>query len=592
MSIRPPEQERATAAFRRLLDRANEDEQARVDALLVLAQRALFAPTWSAEDSGVRTLTNASGETAMPLFTGDDTLQAAALRFKWAGPGGQLSFRELPAREAIRHALARGVHFVVLDIGSPHSTEFVREELAPLLTVHSANDALSTDERTTGRLGAAVRRSTRPPQRAGDSFPPPPAAPPPAPPRAAAPATGVGLGLGVPFAELDSPFKREPTTSERPAAPARDRRLTTTDRMPMVIRTDRPFAPPGAREELSFGSPGVREERPFELPTIRREPTTGVARRPDAFPRDDVTQEVPSVPPRRPDEPLNLPNFAAPERAAPKKQSLADRIAAAVPELVDSTELPALDTPVSPGPAPSDPFAARIDAAALGFAPPEPEPRFAARPEALEAAAMITELARSSGDADAREAAAELAAMLKASAAGEKLPGDDKPQADAAAQMASLLMGGAPAAATPVAAPSPERRSALGVPAPGPATPTATSTGTHRTVSGKAAAGGLRKPEVPLSDELIDLLADKLRGYPEVEWACEASDAGELPVVGLRVDPSFLSRVAEISEVILNAGKQRGTPLAVVLLTDPEKMKRARNLQTVFFPGRRRGVKR
>jgi hypothetical protein len=261
--------------------------------------------------------------------------------------------------------------------------------------------------------------------------------------------------------------------------------------------------------------------------------------------------------------------------------------------------LPALDAPAAARP-PEPPGFGDFGAEAFGSGEMDV---LEARPEALEAAALVTELARSSGDADALEAAAELAEMLKLSATGAKLPGDNKPKPDLVNEMAAMLLGGAPAAGAAAKPAATQATVAKGASGGGTstATPSAVAKGASTTTqhaarpssaTNRAAGGGLRRPEVPLSDELVDLLGDKLRGYPEVEWACEASDGGELPVVGLRVDPSFLSRVAEITEAILSAGKQRGTALSVVLLTDPEKMKRARNLQTVFFPGRRRGVKR
>ena len=60
----------ATIAFRRVLAEATAGEQARVDALVVLAQRTLFIATWPAPNQVARTLTNSDGETALPLFTG------------------------------------------------------------------------------------------------------------------------------------------------------------------------------------------------------------------------------------------------------------------------------------------------------------------------------------------------------------------------------------------------------------------------------------------------------------------------------------------------------------------------------------------
>ena len=98
--------------------------------------------------------------------------------------------------------------------------------------------------------------------------------------------------------------------------------------------------------------------------------------------------------------------------------------------------------------------------------------------------------------------------------------------------------------------------------------------------------------EVPLSDELLDGISDQLRQFPEVEWACETSDGSSVPIVGLRVDPSFLNRVAEITAAITDTAQRVGAPLTVLLLTDPERMREARAAGNVFFPGRRRKVTR
>src|SRR4051794_17351765 len=155
----------ATIAFHRVLAESTAGEQARVDALVVLSQRTLYAATWPGPNQIARTLTNSDGQSALPLFTGMDSLETTATRFGWREPDGSIQFRELGAREALRHALARGVHFVVLDIGTDHSVEFAREELEPLLQLQMAGHSgpfAATGEPQAAILDA-VRRSTRPP---------------------------------------------------------------------------------------------------------------------------------------------------------------------------------------------------------------------------------------------------------------------------------------------------------------------------------------------------------------------------------------------------------------------------------------------
>ncbi|HKP64479.1 MAG TPA: SseB family protein [Polyangiales bacterium] len=162
----------ATIAFRRVLADATAGEQARVDALVVLAQRKLFAATWPGPSQMVRTLTNSDGETALPLFTGLDSLEATATRFGWREPDGSLQWKELSAREALKHVLSRGVNFVVLDIGSEHSVEFAKGELEPLLqmpTGRAGSGPFASAGEPQAAILQAVKRSSRPPHGAPEA---------------------------------------------------------------------------------------------------------------------------------------------------------------------------------------------------------------------------------------------------------------------------------------------------------------------------------------------------------------------------------------------------------------------------------------
>ena len=167
--------DQATIAFRRVLAEANAGEQARVDALVVLAQRTVYAATWPGQQTA-RTLTNSHGESALPLFTGLDVLDVTATRFGWRNPDGTLQFRELGAREALRHALARNVHFVVIDLGSEHSVEFAREELEPLVNLQEKRNGTgpfaSAGDPQAALRDAVRRTSSRPPRTPLPASPP------------------------------------------------------------------------------------------------------------------------------------------------------------------------------------------------------------------------------------------------------------------------------------------------------------------------------------------------------------------------------------------------------------------------------------
>ena len=374
-----------TIAFRRVLAEASTSEQARVDALMALWQRTVYAATWPGPNQAARTLTNSHGESALPLFTGLDALDTSATRFGWRGPDGTLLFRELPAREAVRHALARNVQFVVMDIGCEHSVELAREELEPLLNLAAQPNGTSPYAGTEQRHQAvldAVRRSNRPPPRM-----PPPAAQ----PSVTAPATPRALG----------PARVVPHASVGPQPP-----------------------PPPLAARLRTPVPVMRD------------------------PAGEAARSIP---------PPSAAQSAAPPDARP------------LPEL---PQMPAANSQVLAD-APNTANTARRD----------DEPTLADR--------MVVR--------DARPA---------------------------------------------------EVGSAI-------------------------------------SDSALQALSAGLRGFPEVEWACVLSDVSEIPLIGLRIDPSFLNRVADITDAIMDVGDQQSLALQVLLLNNQELVKNARKNGRAFYPWRR-----
>lgn len=360
-----------TMGFRRVLAASLTGEQARVDALIALAQRRLYAATWPGPHQVPRTLTNSDGQTALPLFTGLDELETTATRFGWRDPDGSLQFKELQARDALRHALARGVHFVVLDIGADHSVEFSREELEPLMSLGSqrpGTDPSAASAQSRAAIREAVHRSGR---------------------------------------------------------PAR----ATSDEIQISA------APSGARSY-----PGEAPKRPLSQPLRGRNRPPSVKPPPVLSANDNVGSPVRSR------------------------------------------------TPV-PGMAP--PMAAPIRTGGRG-----------------------------------REAAAAATAVN--------------------------------------AAASPATRDDL-------------------RKQGKA----LSAPRIQLSDALRLGISASLRAFPEVEWACVVADDSQIPVIGVRVDPSFLNRVAEITDAILGAAEKHGVELQVLLLNNPELVKSAHKSGLAFYPWRK-----
>ena len=96
------------------------------------------------------------------------------------------------------------------------------------------------------------------------------------------------------------------------------------------------------------------------------------------------------------------------------------------------------------------------------------------------------------------------------------------------------------------------------------------------------------RPETSaISDTALQALSAGLRGFPEVEWACVLSDGSDIPLIGLRIDPSFLNRVADITDAIMDVGDQQALSLQVLLLNNQELVKNARKNGRAFYPWRR-----
>lgn len=360
----------ATIAFRRVLAESAAGEQARVDALVVLSQRTLYAATWPGPNQIARTLTNSEGETALPLFTGIDSLETTATRFGWRDPDGSMQFRELGAREALRHALARGVHFVVLDIGTDYSVEFSRDELEPLLQLQTAGGLGpfgATGEPQVAIL-EAVRRSSKLPT---------------------------------------SGYVPEPSTGSSAAIGGYQRPQRLTPRRPVS------------------------------------QPLTGMTKPPSVKP--------PPVLSANDNSPLGLARGRTP---IPRAASIA------------------------------------------------PGARIAARSGR-----------RGDGSSGSRIA---------------------PPTRDDLRPLKQL-----------------------------------------------------DPPKLVLSDTLRLGISAALRSFPEVEWACVVSDESTIPVIGVRVDPSFLNRLAEITDGILGAAEKQGIELQVLLLNNAELVKSAHKNGHAFYPWRK-----
>lgn len=284
--------DQATVAFRRLLKDAATADEARVDALIALSQRTVFAVIWPTAPDEIRTLTNSKGETAMPLFTGMDELRKAARRFAWFQPNGSLRHEELGARAALRQAIARSVQFVVIDIAADHAVEFVPTELKPLLTAQPKRESTGPFA-ATGRLSndllEAVRRraySIRPltmrPGAVSNSKPP----------RGPRRARGVKAGSSVGRVDAEPIIRRISTLPPPPSPPLPRRPSSVPASAPLLPRRQSsvPVAAPLPQHQSSVPVPPSRR--------ISAVPASSSARESNAaIPAASVAIELPNLVP-------------------------------------------------------------------------------------------------------------------------------------------------------------------------------------------------------------------------------------------------------------------------------------------------------
>ena len=643
-----PSPDPATRALRQQL-LESDDDKARLRVLAALAQRKVFAPTWPSSPDAVRTLTNGEGEHAMPLFSAMDTLLLAAKRFAWgSSEDGTLCFRELAAQEVLHSALEHGVHCVVLDIYAEHSVEFTRSEISDALKKQRAAqeaaakgqparkavarvgridrnsaplgagrqkrpglaeiDAPFSNERTTGKLPtraaieeAAIRRKQNAARRIDPRVEPisskPPRNPTPPPKRVARPRAET--------APARPHLLRAPSTLREQPAPVTEGGRPPSGAYPQVdlVQASAPVQAPRAPRPTpgAFAQPDAESTRPSRptseefagLPDFPAAPApqTSAQPQPPAQPNPPV-RATPAAFPKPQDERAPRPTPGAfprariqPERAARPTpgafaQPHAGRSARPTPEDLSQT------VPDMPMVAPDDDahappaFDYANEPIGLGYAAGEPEPQ--ARPGALEAAAMVAQVAKLTDDESTQQAAAEVAAMLK-DMARKGVVEEAKPSAaqSAAKAFAGLLSAELAADAQRAKRGKPAAAAAAAAAEPAPAA-----------VEPVESESGLRPPEHVLADAVIEAISDALRRFPEVEWACEISDGSAEYVVGVRVDPSFLTRVKEIKATVLAAATSRKSSVSVLMLTDAQQMKDARTHGSAFFPWRRRAAKR
>lgn len=151
----------ALAAFVRLLLHARAGGQAKVDALLALSQRTMHVPRKVDGSDGFATLLNENGDWALPVFTSQEQLEAAADVFGWRRQDRTILAEEVGARRAVHYALNEGAAFMVIDAVAPHALEATREELKPLVSTQNRSDTFGPYAGV-GRISSSILEATRP----------------------------------------------------------------------------------------------------------------------------------------------------------------------------------------------------------------------------------------------------------------------------------------------------------------------------------------------------------------------------------------------------------------------------------------------
>jgi hypothetical protein len=149
-------------ALQQALVAASRDTRQRAEALKALTEAELWAITWPAEAERPRTLTSSTGVVALPMFTSEAQLLAAAERLGWLSPEGQVAHRRLPLTEAMRSIHSTHAALVVVDLGSDHALELDAGEMAMV----AANT--TTIERPAKR-GSSPQRGSAPASERGSA---------------------------------------------------------------------------------------------------------------------------------------------------------------------------------------------------------------------------------------------------------------------------------------------------------------------------------------------------------------------------------------------------------------------------------------
>jgi hypothetical protein len=539
--------DRGIAALRWLLVSAQDDESARAHVLPALSRCTVLVPTMQGAPDKLRYLVQPGGN-AMVVFTGHDALEHAAKKLGWAQGTQSVSFRAMSARDALEMASLQGARSIVVDAAAEHALELRYDEVSMYLsrgTAEFAPDFVEPSSRGTGEYGLPQRRTS---------------------PIPAARGTGE---LGQPARKTNAPAAGIRATADFSSRGTGERNVAD------VREEVAPRAGRDARRDDDGGGMAARVERMMAAEAAaEREPAREV-RTHEAPRRDRPTQPMMVPPPSVPEMSARTRNLA--EIDDPFISSTPRRAPGAQPQPVggQARRVPSLAAPPLSRDMPSSPF----DTSRPPTQPREDE----------------TPIVPLTAHAAARRRVRE-----------ETIPLDDISSADAARHSAERLdrerSSSLPPMAMfdPVAASPMERAVAAAQARPvrepepfaariGPARVTekaesvAPDPSEHEVTTVNAMVPVLAE----LDESVLSALADELRRFPEVEWACELPD-GDEATIGIRVDPSYLARTEDIEDAVRMMARRCGTEVTPTIVSTPEATKDARARGRMFFPWKKK----
>jgi hypothetical protein len=536
-----PGLDRGVAALRWLLVSAQDDDSARAHVLPALSRCTVLVPTMQGAPDKLRLLTQ-SGGNAMVVFTGHDALEHAAKKLGWAQGTQSVSFRAMSARDALELASLQGTRSIIVDAAAEHALELRYDEVSMYLsrgTGEFAPDFIEPSSRGTGEYGLPSRRTSPIPAARKTNAPP-----------------GGSRGTGE-FSPRG--------TGERNVADVREEVA--------------PRAGRDARRDDVGGGMAARVERMMAAEAAaasEREPAREI-RTHGARGRDQPTQPMAAPEPAAPEAPPRKRNLA--EMDDPFNSSAPRRaVAPQPPQPVGGQvrRIPSLAAPPLSRDMPSSPFETSR---------PPSQPREDETPIVpLTAHAVATRRAREE-TIPLDDISSAHAARISAERAGlGSLPVAAFERADASPMERAV----AAAQVRPVREPEPSARGTGTMPKPAREEQATPSVAPAEPIADDEVTVTAAVPmQAELNESVLGALAEELRRFPEVEWACELPD-GDEPIISIRVDPSYLARTEDIEDAVRMTARRSGGEVKPVIVSTPDATKDARTRGRMFYPWKKK----